>query len=385
MSVARLLSRNLPRRGRKAPKGVSDVQLLQADGQRRETACKSVAPGPSEVLEDRVTPTTFHVNSLLDTVAASLKTGKDASGHISLRSAIQAADAKPNADTIILPQGTITLTIAGAGEDNAATGDLDIRGNLTIKGKGAGATVIDGNNLDRVFQVLSGTVAISGVTIQHGLASDGGGLLNSGGKVTLTSVSVVNNLAIGSSGAAGANGVTAGSVGGEGGAGGAGGNAEGGGISNRPARSVLTRVFVASNQAIGGAGGAGGNGSFGGGSGGISGTNGRSGVGGGGGAGGSGGIGMGGGVFNAAGATLSLTAASFFSNSALGGAGGAGGFGNIGAGGAGGNDNGGVGFGGDGNGGSGGSGGNGGEWIRRGTLQCRPRELVRCHQHVHVR
>jgi hypothetical protein len=32
-------------------------------------------------------------------------------------------------------QGTITLTISGAGEDNAATGDLDIRGKLTVEGK----------------------------------------------------------------------------------------------------------------------------------------------------------------------------------------------------------------------------------------------------------
>src|SRR5271170_301522 len=150
-----------------------------------------------EGLEARVVLSTFKVNTTLDTVAVSLKTGKDASGQISLRSAIQAADAKPNADTIILPAGTITLTIGGLPEDNAASGDLDIRGNLTIKGKGAGATVIDGNNLDRVFQVLSGSVAISGVTIQHGLAAEGGGLLNSGGKVTLTSVSIVNNLAIG--------------------------------------------------------------------------------------------------------------------------------------------------------------------------------------------
>jgi fibronectin-binding autotransporter adhesin len=134
-----------------------------------------------EMLERRVTPSTFRVNTLLDTVAVNLKTGKDASGHISLRSAIQAADASPNADTIMVPQGTITLTIAGPGEDNAATGDLDIRGKLTIKGKGAGVTIVDGNNLDRVFQVLNGTVAISGLTIQHGLASDGGGLLNSGG------------------------------------------------------------------------------------------------------------------------------------------------------------------------------------------------------------
>ena len=36
-----------------------------------------------EILEHRVTPPTFHVNSLLDTVAVNFKTGKDASGHIS--------------------------------------------------------------------------------------------------------------------------------------------------------------------------------------------------------------------------------------------------------------------------------------------------------------
>ena len=55
----------------------------------------------------------FKVNTLLDTVAVNLKTGKDASGHISLRSAIEAANAKPNSDTILLPNGTIKLTIAG--------------------------------------------------------------------------------------------------------------------------------------------------------------------------------------------------------------------------------------------------------------------------------
>ena len=79
-----------------------------------------------EVLEHRVVLSTFKVNTTLDTVAVSLKTGKDASGHISLRSAIMAADAKPNADTIIVPAGMFKLTLAGAGEDAAATGDLDI-------------------------------------------------------------------------------------------------------------------------------------------------------------------------------------------------------------------------------------------------------------------
>ena len=133
---------------------------------------------------------TFQVNTTLDTVAVDLRTGKDATGHISLRSAIMAADASGGSNTIKLRNGTYTLTIAGANEDASATGDLDITGNLTIKGSGSRGTIIDGNNLDRVIQVLEGNVKISGVTIQHGLANMGGGLLNSGGQVSLSSVVV---------------------------------------------------------------------------------------------------------------------------------------------------------------------------------------------------
>ncbi len=106
-----------------------------------------------EGLEGRTVLSTFKVNTLLDTVAVNLQTGKDASGHVSLRSAIMAADARPNADTIIIPGGTYQLTIAGANEDNSATGDLDIKGNLTITGRSSSSTIIDGNSLDRVFQV----------------------------------------------------------------------------------------------------------------------------------------------------------------------------------------------------------------------------------------
>ncbi len=80
-----------------------------------------------EGLEDRTLLSTFKVNTTLDTVAANLKNGKDASGHISLRSAIMAADAHGGENTIVLPSGTFTLTIAS---------DLDITRNLTINGKG---------------------------------------------------------------------------------------------------------------------------------------------------------------------------------------------------------------------------------------------------------
>ena len=175
-----------------------------------------------------MTPSTFHVNTLLDSVAVNLKTGQDASGQISLRSAIQAANAKSNADTIIVPSGTITLTIAGANEDNAATGDLDIRGHVTIKGQGAGKTIIDGNNLDRVFQIFSGTVSITGVTIEHGRAlAGGGGLLNGGGNVTLKNVTLENNVVFGLDGGDGVNGTGGGASGNPGGSGVNGTDAEG--------------------------------------------------------------------------------------------------------------------------------------------------------------
>ncbi len=166
------------------------------DDRTRESRRRRVWSCPRlERLEGRIVMLTFQVNTALDTVAIDLHTGKDAMGHISLRSAIMAADVKGGSNTIKLCNGTYTLTIAGANEDASATGDLDIMGNLTIKGAGAGKTVIDGNNLDRVIQVLRGKVSISGVTIRHGLADTGGGLLNSGGQVSLLSVVVTENSA----------------------------------------------------------------------------------------------------------------------------------------------------------------------------------------------
>src|SRR5215831_6764829 len=175
----------------------------QRTSKRRATRIK---PG-LEGLENRVALSTFLVNTTLDTVAVDLTSGKDATGHISLRSAIQAANALGGPDTINLPAGVYRLTLAGPGEDAAAAGDLDITGDLTIGGRSASNTVVDGNNLDRVFQVLRGKVSISFVTIHHGrVTGDGGGILNSGGQVTLFDVGIQNNVAAGRNGTAGATG-----------------------------------------------------------------------------------------------------------------------------------------------------------------------------------
>ena len=133
--------------------------------------------------------------------------------------------------------------------------------NLTIKGSTTGQTVIDGNFLDREFHVLSGKVAISNVVIENGMAAgEGGGILNSGGTVTLTSVQLSNNVAAGANGAAGTNGGPGNTQGQPGGAGTRG---EGGGIFNAAGSLTLNDCVISMNWAAGGNGGTGGNGGLG--------------------------------------------------------------------------------------------------------------------------
>jgi len=121
----------------------------------------------------------------------------------SLREAIIAANATPGDDIITLPSGTYTLTIAGTGEDVAATGDLDIASNLTINGAGAGTTIVNGGGIDRVFHVTGAfIVTLSNLTVRGGYyfyfgdpTSKGGGIYNDGGILTLTSATIKSNTA----------------------------------------------------------------------------------------------------------------------------------------------------------------------------------------------
>ena len=82
----------------------------------------------------------FSVNKTADTAD-----GVCSISDCSLREAITAANAAAGADSITVLAGTYTLTIANAGgvnEDNNATGDLDINGDLIINGAAAGTTII---------------------------------------------------------------------------------------------------------------------------------------------------------------------------------------------------------------------------------------------------
>ncbi|HSL29811.1 MAG TPA: choice-of-anchor Q domain-containing protein, partial [Anaerolineales bacterium] len=124
----------------------------------------------------------FIVNSTADMLDADPGDGlceTDITGDCTLRAAIQEANALAGPDTITIPAGTYTLTMEGTGENIALTGDLDILEELKITGAGMGETIIDANELDRAFHVLS-SLEISDLTIRNGFASPGGALLVSG-------------------------------------------------------------------------------------------------------------------------------------------------------------------------------------------------------------
>ena len=178
----------------------------------------------------------------------------DGGDGISLREAIIAANADAAADTITLSAGIYQLSITGAELNDGSVGDLDIINPLTITGADAATTIIDGQDLDRVFEIFD-VVTIENVTIEDGnvAGGDGGGIrvdatgdltlqqsyvqLNTtdrgagifnAGLLQLTDVEVIDNIA-------------------------AGGTAAGGGLYNASSATVDQSLFY-NNQATDGAG-----------------------------------------------------------------------------------------------------------------------------------
>ena len=171
--------------------------------------------------------TMLDVDRTDDTAAATACTASP--NDCSLRGAIINANADLGATPVVInlaPAMTYNLTLDNVTQENAAaTGDLDITTTLhsvTIAGGGS-STVIDasgltsGTNRDRAFQITgSGVTAIfQELTIQNGVGADdgtagantnpnaqngtrsGGGILNNGGSVTLTNVTIRSCQAVG--------------------------------------------------------------------------------------------------------------------------------------------------------------------------------------------
>jgi CSLREA domain-containing protein len=145
---------------------------------------------------------TITVNTTVDEV--------NADGDCSLREAIIAAnnnlatDACPagsptTTDTIILPAGIYNLTLAGRTENNAQTGDLDLKSSLIISGAGRADTIIDANGLDRVFHIFATSeVQILDLTIRGGDPGPnevGGGIWLVSGDLTVSNSRITDNSA----------------------------------------------------------------------------------------------------------------------------------------------------------------------------------------------
>jgi CSLREA domain-containing protein len=144
--------------------------------------------------------TAFTVDDTTDLVDASPGDGLCASsaGTCTLRAAIQEGNATAGGGASITLQSgaTYALSIAGAGDDAAATGDLDVVGPITLHGNGA---TVDARGLDRVVQVLpTGALTADHLTITGGTAPYGGGVrIDLGGHATITSATISANQATG--------------------------------------------------------------------------------------------------------------------------------------------------------------------------------------------
>ena len=106
--------------------------------------------------------------------AEALVMNPGADGLISLREAISAANNDTSGPaTIALGSGSYGIGIApvAASNDNA-DGDFDITATLTITGTGAATSVIDGQALDRLFDLHgSANVTLSSLTLRGGLVA----------------------------------------------------------------------------------------------------------------------------------------------------------------------------------------------------------------------
>jgi CSLREA domain-containing protein len=228
---------------------------------------------PDEVL---AAPATLIVNSTVDAADTNPGDGQCLTGAntCTLRAAVQEANAVDDHNVIEVPAGTYELGALGAGEDAAATGDLDITAPVTIAGAGAAATIVDGTGGDRVFHLLpaiadvelpdtSPDVTFSGLTIRNGFTEeDGGGIYSlSGGTLILDAVTVTGNSTTADGGgihtATGTLHVRNGSVVSDNEA------RSGGGIFNAgelnpsgvPSQAVVTGSTITGNTALGGGGG----------------------------------------------------------------------------------------------------------------------------------
>lgn len=150
---------------------------------------------------------TYQVDTTVDDASKSACADETAND-CSLRGAIAKANGDATQDTIVVPAGTYTLSVASPCFFAAAYGDSEngipvsaicMNSNIELVGDGAEQTIIQSSGTDRIFAVSkTKTVSISGVTLTggrggFGYAIGGGGAINNHGTLTLSDTIVTNN------------------------------------------------------------------------------------------------------------------------------------------------------------------------------------------------
>ncbi len=183
----------------------------------------SATQNPAAKVPVRSDAAALWVNSRLDQVDADPGDGHCASveGHCTLRAAIMEANASGfNANgerhTILLPPGIYPLTLAnalstgdlGLGEvlarpiiDSESTGSLNMDVPMTIHGAGARDTIVDGQQLDRVFELSPGADGtLTDLTVTGGDGNTMGGGIYAQAHLRLERVHITGNRSSGGGG-----------------------------------------------------------------------------------------------------------------------------------------------------------------------------------------
>ena len=156
--------------------------LVDAGDDAAAASLTSDANGNARLSGAHVDIGATEVQQLVVTTAADVVAND---GFLSLREAVQMADAGPEADLITFDAGLAGQTITLTGGELALTNDVGIDGD--VNGDNKADITISGNNLSRIFNVSgSGTdVQLDSLTLTNGHNTGNGGAIITGGGTTL--------------------------------------------------------------------------------------------------------------------------------------------------------------------------------------------------------
>ena len=152
---------------------------------RKATTAAGAAFGATALFAPGAEAANFTVNSLNDPGSGTC----DAT-ECTLREAIDAANANPDADVVTFASGlsgSITLT----------AGDIEITSDVEVQGPGADQLSVNGNATSRIFDIdgAGNQVSLSGLTVTNGREDfDGGAIVNDDADLTLINMVISNSV-----------------------------------------------------------------------------------------------------------------------------------------------------------------------------------------------